>query len=81
MFSSDGSVVPLTRAAGGIGARLALGLAEAGAAVACLDRAGPALEQTQQAVEQTGGTALALVADVTREDELQDAVAQAEQAL
>lgn len=78
-FRLDGGVLLLTGAAGGIGRALALGLAEAGAAVACLDLHGA--EGTAVAISDAGGRALSVVADVTDAGSLADAVAQTQAGL
>jgi len=64
-FRLDGRTALVTGAAGGIGARIALGLAEFGADVGCVDLAGDALEQTVESVRAYGGKGLALAADIT----------------
>jgi NAD(P)-dependent dehydrogenase (short-subunit alcohol dehydrogenase family) len=68
-FRLDGQVALVTGAASGIGRAIAAGLTEAGAAVACLDRA------------EAGEGALALTADVTDAGALAAAVATTEREL
>ena len=80
LFSLEGGVVLVTGAAGGIGASVALGLAQAGAAVALVDLPGSALEDTRRAIEDAGGRAVGVPADVTDGDSMTAAVEQAEAA-
>lgn len=76
LFSLTGQNVLVTGAAGGIGQQLAVGLAEAGADVACLDvpdqHAG--LENVTGEIERVGRRSLVLGADVTGVDSLSDAI-------
>ena len=65
----------MTGAAGGIGARVAVGLAEFGADVGCVDITSDALEPTISAIERVGRRALALPADVSDPDQTVEAVA------
>jgi NAD(P)-dependent dehydrogenase (short-subunit alcohol dehydrogenase family) len=58
-------VAIVTGASRGIGRATAIELARTGFAVALLARSAPALEETRLLVEATGGTAVAVVADVT----------------
>ncbi len=80
-FGLSGSVV-LVFGAGSSGAGLsngeaaALTYARAGARVACVDRDGAEAERVTKAIEAEGGTALAVTADVTDEDEVVAAVSQ-----
>jgi NAD(P)-dependent dehydrogenase (short-subunit alcohol dehydrogenase family) len=80
-FSLDDRAALVTGAASGIGRRLALGLAEAGADVGCVDLPSSDLAGTVAEIEATGRRALALPADVTREGDLDDAVGAVEQRL
>ena len=68
----------VTGAASGLGRAFALALAEAGAAVSCLDRDRAGLEETVQQIGQSGGEALAVIMDVA--DPTQVAAAAAETA-
>ena len=74
-FRLDGAVALVTGAAGGIGARVAVGLAEFGADVGCVDTQAEGLKATVAAVEEQGRRALALPADVSSADQMADAVA------
>src|SRR3954471_13938768 len=62
-FRLDDQVALVTGASSGIGQAIAVGLAEAGAAVGCLDRGD--VTETVAAVGAAGGRACALTADVT----------------
>jgi NAD(P)-dependent dehydrogenase (short-subunit alcohol dehydrogenase family) len=78
LFSLEDRVAVVTGAASGIGRRIALGLAEAGAHVGLLDLPGSDLEGTAKEVEALGRRALALPADVTSADDLTEAVTRVE---
>ncbi len=73
----DGRVALVTGASRGLGRAMALALAEAGADVALMARSREALEDTASAVTALGRRALALPADVTVEDQVENAVARA----
>ena len=82
LFSLDGNTAFVTGAGSGIGQRIAVGLAEAGAAVGCLDLPDcPNLGDTIAGIEAAGGRSLALTGDVTRADDLTRAVAEVEAVL
>jgi NAD(P)-dependent dehydrogenase (short-subunit alcohol dehydrogenase family) len=78
LFNLEDRVAVVTGAASGIGRRIALGLAEAGADVGLLDLAGSDLEGTAKEVEALGRRAVALPADVTSADDLTGAVSRVE---
>jgi len=71
----------VTGAASGIGRRIATGLAEAGADVACLDLPGPGLEAVAADVEALGARSMPIAADVTKPGPLAHAVVATERAL
>lgn len=77
-FRLDGDVALVTGAASGIGARIALGLAEFGASVGCLDITEEGLASTVDAIHGVGGRGLALAADVTDSAALDEAISQLE---
>jgi NAD(P)-dependent dehydrogenase (short-subunit alcohol dehydrogenase family) len=77
-FRLDGQTALVTGAASGIGRRIAVGLAEVGADVACLDRPGPGLDEVVDEVEQRQRRALALPSDVTDAADLAAAVQRTE---
>ena len=76
LFSLRGEVALVTGAGSGIGQRLAIGLAEAGADVACLDLPQQAeqLATTAERVRGLGRRALVLTGDVTNAADLATAV-------
>lgn len=65
LFDLLGRVVLITGAAGALGSRMALGLAEYGADVACVDRTPELAESIAEQVRGRGRRALALPADVS----------------
>jgi len=77
-FRLDGATALVTGAGSGIGARIALGLAEFGARVGCVDVSTDGLDATVDSIEQAGGKGVAVQADVTSAEELESAVKQAE---
>src|SRR4051812_46619950 len=80
-FRLDGSVALVTGAASGIGREIAIGLAEAGADVGCLDLPGSDLDGPLRAIEGAGRRAVAAPADVTDPDSVSAAVAAVEDRL
>ena len=76
MSNLNQKVAVVTGSAQGIGAELALGLANAGAKVVLSDLNLP--EETLERIKASGGEAIACVADVTDNDSIQAMVSQAE---
>ncbi|MBV9297904.1 MAG: SDR family oxidoreductase [Verrucomicrobia bacterium] len=75
LFSLDGKVSFVTGSGSGIGQRLAIGLAEAGASVGCFDLpSSSGLEYTVDRIRQLGRPAMALTGDVTRFSDLNEAI-------
>ena len=82
LFKLDDKVAFVTGAGSGIGQRIALGLAEAGADVACFDLPSSAgLEETERGIRRHGRRAMVLHGDVTEAADLAAAVADAERGL
>jgi len=82
LFQLKGDVAFVTGAGSGIGQRIAVGLAEAGADVACFDLPGSSgLGETVERIQALGQRGLALHGDVTRADDLAQAVAATEAGL
>lgn len=65
LFGLDGKTALVTGASRGIGARLAVGLAEAGADIVVVAREAGRLEDTAKAIEEQGRACRRLAADVT----------------
>lgn len=80
-FRLDGDVGLVTGAASGIGQAIAVAMAEGGAQVACADLAAADMSQTLSLVEAAGGRGLAVVCDVTDEEQVEAAVARTERDL
>ncbi len=79
LFSLKDQTAFVTGAGSGIGQRIAVGLAEAGANVGCFDLANSAgLEATVARIRALGRQAIALGGDVTNKDSLNDAIAKLE---
>jgi NAD(P)-dependent dehydrogenase (short-subunit alcohol dehydrogenase family) len=75
LFSLDGKISFVTGSGSGIGQRLAIGLAEAGASVGCFDLpSSSGLEYTVDRIRQLGRPAIALTGDVTRFTGLNEAI-------
>ncbi|MDR0244085.1 MAG: glucose 1-dehydrogenase [Burkholderia sp.] len=69
-----GKVAVVTGAATGIGRQAALSFAEAGAQVALLDTVVSAAEDTAHAIERLGAKAIVLRTDVSRDDDVRQAI-------
>lgn len=79
LFDLSGRVAFVTGAGSGIGQRIALGLAQCGADVACVDRrTDGGLAETTDQIKAAGRRAIAIAADVTDRAALDAAVARAE---
>ena len=82
LFDLSGQTAFVTGAGSGIGQAIAIGLAEAGANVACFDLPGSRdMSSTIEGVQRHGRKALALEGSVTSPEELDAAVARTEQDL
>ena len=82
LFDLSGQTAFVTGAGSGIGQGIALGLAQAGADVICLDRReDDGLAQTAAMIAAAGRKALTVTADVTDKESLVDAVARSEREL
>jgi NAD(P)-dependent dehydrogenase (short-subunit alcohol dehydrogenase family) len=75
LFSLEGKTAFVTGAGSGIGQRIAVGLAEAGASVGCFDLpSSKGLAGTVDQIKGLGRNAIALTGDVTQAADLQQAV-------
>jgi NAD(P)-dependent dehydrogenase (short-subunit alcohol dehydrogenase family) len=82
LFKLEGDVALVTGAGSGIGQAIAIGLAEAGADVACFGHASKGgLDETAARIAALGRRAVALAGSVTSEDDLARAVGVAESEL
>lgn len=82
LFSLEGQVAFVTGAGSGIGQAIAVGLAEAGADVACFDLPNsPGIHTTVERIQTVGRKALALAGTVTDRAALDAAVARTEREL
>jgi len=81
MFDLSGQVAVVTGGNGGIGRAIALGLAEAGAAVAILARNEKKSRAVVDELAKAGAAAIAIQLDVTRRDDLRPAMEQVESKL
>jgi NAD(P)-dependent dehydrogenase (short-subunit alcohol dehydrogenase family) len=80
-FSLAGRTAIVTGGASGIGAAIALGIAQSGGAVALLDRPGVDFAESVAALERAGASVVAIEGDVTDGDSIVRAVAAAESQL
>lgn len=75
LFSLEGKISFVTGAGSGIGQRIAVGLAEAGASVGCFDLASSTgLNSTVERIKILGCHAIAVTGDVTQAGDLQQAI-------
>lgn len=82
LFSLEGKTAFVTGAGSGIGQRIAVGLAEAGASVGCFDLASSSgLNDTVKRIEGVGRRGLALTGDVTQAENLAAAISTLEKEL
>ena len=80
MYEMHGKVLLVTGASSGIGRATAIKFASAGAHVALVARRADQLAQVAHEIERGGGRAQAIVADVTREADIERAVRETVQA-
>jgi NAD(P)-dependent dehydrogenase (short-subunit alcohol dehydrogenase family) len=80
-FRLDGMTALVTGAAGGIGSEVAVGLAEFGADVGCVDTSADQLEQTVESIRACGRRALSLPGDVTDPASVDASIAELESQL
>src|SRR5215212_8486632 len=82
LFDLTGEVAIVTGAGSGIGQAIAIGLAEAGANVACFGHASKGgLEATAARISTLGRRALSITGSVTSNDDLAKAIEQIERTL
>jgi NAD(P)-dependent dehydrogenase (short-subunit alcohol dehydrogenase family) len=82
LFSLEGKISFVTGAGSGIGQRIALGLAEAGASVGCFDLASSkGLEGTVEQIKNLGSRAIPVTGDVTEAADLHQAIETVEKEL
>ena len=82
LFSLERKIAVVTGAGSGIGQRIAVGLAEAGASVACFDlEMSGGLNETVERVLSLGRKAVAVRGDVTKSDDLTGGIEAAEKSL
>lgn len=81
LFSLQGKVALITGASGGIGRALAIGLAEAGAAIGVHGRDRERVDQTCAMIAEVGGQAAPLVTDLSAVEDCRQLIAQTQQRL
>ena len=77
-FALDGRTAMVTGGSSGIGQAIALGIAQQNGQVGIVDLPGPGAEETLELLRGTGAKALFVEADVTKPDQLHEAVARIE---
>jgi 3-oxoacyl-[acyl-carrier protein] reductase len=77
--SLAGEIAIVTGAGRGIGRAVAVNLAEGGCRVILTARTSAQLEQVQQEISTSGGEAITIAADLTRDDEIQRLVEESQQ--
>ena len=70
MFDLNGKIALITGASHGLGVAFAEAMAEAGADVVCADKNVQGLGDTVEKVKRIGRKALAIICDVTEEDQV-----------
>ena len=83
LFSLEGKIAFVTGAGSGIGQRIALGFAEAGASVGCFDleRSSSGLNETVKKIEKAGQRGVALTGEVTKPEIVSTAISTLEKEL
>lgn len=82
LFSLKNKTCFVTGAGSGIGQRIAIGLAEAGADVGCFDRNDTSVfDETIEKIELLGRNAIKLLGDVTKFSEIEKAISETEENL
>ena len=83
LFSLEGKIAFVTGAGSGIGQRIAVGFAEAGASVGCFDlaRSSSGLNETLTKIEEAGQRGVVLTGDVTKPESLSTAISTLEKEL
>ena len=83
LFSLEGKTAFVTGAGSGIGQRIAVGFAEAGASVGCFDleRSSSGLNETVKKIEDAGQRGVVLTGDVTKPESLATAISTLEKEL
>lgn len=73
-FRLDGKVALVTGAGTGLGAAIAIGLAESGAEVLLVGRTQLSLEQTSAEISKRGGRSRPMICDVTKSDSIRQVI-------